>query len=141
MKKFDHYCSNLAVLATAETVLERESWDETGVEFVIGGIIDKFSIQFELGWKVLKELLKYEGRREAGSDSPRDIIKSAYAVYDFMDETVWLSMLRTRSNLAHIYDGNEAKRLVDVIIQNYIPEFLRMRDCIAQRYTDFLDEL
>lgn len=141
MKKFDHYCSNLAVLATAETVLERESWDETGVEFVIGGIIDKFSIQFELGWKVLKELLKYEGRREAGSGSPRDIIKSAYAVYDFMDETVWLSMLRTRSNLAHIYDGNEAKRLVDVIIQNYIPEFLRMRDCIAQRYTDFLDEL
>ena len=33
--------------------------------FIISGIIDKFSLQFELGWKVLKELLKYEGRSEA----------------------------------------------------------------------------
>lgn len=31
-------------------------------EFIIGGIIDKFFIQFELGWKVLKELLSYEGQ-------------------------------------------------------------------------------
>ena len=55
MKKLDHYRANLEVLSTAgQQDLENE--------FVIGGIIDKFMIQFELGWKVLKEWLQYAGR-------------------------------------------------------------------------------
>ena len=51
MKKFEHFKSNLRVLALAEK-------ENLSNEFIIGGIIDKFFIQFELGWKVLKELLK-----------------------------------------------------------------------------------
>ena len=35
-------------------------------EFIIGGIIVKFSLQFELGRKVLKELLRYEGVKISG---------------------------------------------------------------------------
>ena len=63
MKKLDHYRANLEVLSTAgQQDLENE--------FVIGGIIDKFMIQFELGWKVLKELLQYEGRSEPGPALP-----------------------------------------------------------------------
>ena len=38
-----------------------------------GGIIDKFYIQFELSWKVLKELLILEGVAEAKAGSPKDI--------------------------------------------------------------------
>ena len=49
MKKYDNYASNLRVLERAD----REALDN---EFIISGIIDKFSIQFELGWKMLKEL-------------------------------------------------------------------------------------
>ena len=60
MKKFDHFSSNLAVLATAP----KEDLNNT---FIVGGIIDKFFLQFELGWKVLKELLRYEGRSIASS--------------------------------------------------------------------------
>ena len=44
MKKFDNYVSHLRVLERAD----KESMDN---EFIISGIIDKFSIQFELGWK------------------------------------------------------------------------------------------
>ena len=44
-------------------------------EFIIGGIIDKFFIQFELGWKVLKELLSYEGQSISASGSPKMILK------------------------------------------------------------------
>ena len=49
MKKFDNYSSNLRVL-------ERADKEILSNEFIISGIIDKFSIQFELGWKMLKEL-------------------------------------------------------------------------------------
>ena len=54
MKKFDNYRKNL-------DVLRRSDQQDLNNEFIISGIIDKFSIQFELGWKVLKELLTYEG--------------------------------------------------------------------------------
>ncbi len=128
MKKLDHYRANLEVLSTAgQQDLENE--------FVIGGIIDKFMIQFELGWKVLKELLQYEGRSEARSGSPREILKTAFQVYDFVDEDVWIAMLRDRNNMSHIYDGNAARRLALTIIDAYIPAFQRMEREIVKRYS------
>ena len=128
MKKLDHYRANLEVLSTAgQQDLENE--------FVIGGIIDKFMIQFELGWKVLKELLQYEGRSEARSGSPREILKAAFQVYDFVDEDVWIAMLRDRNNMSHIYDGNAARRLAQTIIDAYIPAFQRMEREIVKRYS------
>lgn len=81
MKKYDNYVSNLDVLKHAD----EQKLDN---EFIISGIKDKFCLQFDLGRKLLKELLAYEGRAEAATGSPREIIKAAYAVYDFMDETV-----------------------------------------------------
>lgn len=38
-------------------VLERADQEKLDNEFIISGIIDKFSIQFELGWKILKEYI------------------------------------------------------------------------------------
>ena len=60
MKKFDNYVSNLEILRKADS-------ENLENEFIISGIIDKFFIQFELSWKVLKELLRYEGKSAAGS--------------------------------------------------------------------------
>lgn len=134
MKKYDNYTSNLDVLRHAD----EQALDN---EFVIGGIKDKFCLQFELGWKLLKELLIYEGRAEAASGSPREIIKTAYAVYDFMDEAVWLDMLRDRNASTHIYDGEEVGRLARRVIDRYIPAFERMQEAIQKRYADVLNEL
>lgn len=46
MKKFDQYSRHLQVLCRAE------QQDITN-EFIVSGIIYKFYIQFEFGWKVL----------------------------------------------------------------------------------------
>ena len=72
MKKFDNYSSALETLKQAKD-------QDLENEFVQGGVISKFSLQFELGWKLMKELLKYEGDKTAATDSPREIIKPAYA--------------------------------------------------------------
>ena len=127
MKKFDNYCSNLRVL-------ERADKETLSNEFIISGIIDKFSIQFELGWKLLKELLDYEGSRVPATGSPRGIIKEAYAVYPFFDGEIWLKMLRDRNDMAHIYSGNAAKELVGRISQTYIPEFQRLEKELRRAY-------
>lgn len=131
MKKFENYVSHLRVLRRAD----KESLNN---EFIISGIIDKFSIQFELGWKTLKELLAYEGSRTSETGSPRSIIKEAYLIYPFFDGDIWLSMLKDRNDMAHIYDENAAKNLVKRILEEYIPQFIKLEEEIMARYGDIL---
>lgn len=128
MKKFDNYCRALATL-------EQAPQQDLDNEFVQGGVIDKFFIQFELGWKLFKDLLAYEGAPVSASGSPREIIKASYQFFDFVDEGIWLSMLRDRNNTAHVYDEKKALQLIDRIIGTYIPEFVRVRNGVANRYS------
>ena len=126
MKKFDDFISNLKILAHAGEQ-DREN------PFIMSGILSQFSMQFELGWKVLKRLSEYEGMSK-GMGSPRGVIKAAYQYLDFMNEDVWLSMLKDRNDTAHLYDGAAALALADRVITDYIPEFQRMRTAIEARY-------
>ncbi len=134
MKKFDNFSSNLKVLKCAEK-------EDLNNDFIISGIIDKFFVQFELSWKVLKNCLKYEGKGVANSGSPREILKEAYSTYEFIDEKIWLEMLKARNDMSHIYDGGAAKKLVDVILTKYIPEFLKLQANIQKVYGDILEEM
>lgn len=127
MKRYENYASALQVLSKAP-------FQDLSNEFVQGGIIDKFALQFELGWKLLKWVLSYEGDARAASGSPREIIKAAYGYFDFINEDTWLAMLRDRNNTAHIYDGDAINQLIEVIINRYIPEFERLQDALLSRY-------
>lgn len=127
MKKFDQYSRHLQVLCRAE------QQDITN-EFVVSGIIYKFYIQFELGWKVLKELLRYEGANQAATGSPREIIKTAYAYFDFIEENIWLEMLRDRNDTTHIYNEEAAQKLVEKILHRYIAVFVTLEQHIRERY-------
>lgn len=134
MKRFDNYVSNLEILKRAEN-------EDLENEFIISGIIYKFFVQFEFSWKVLKELLQYEGKRAAASGSPREILKAAYELYDFIDEDIWLEMLKSRNDMTHIYDGEAAKRLVNSILHRYIPEYIKLRDRIFDKYENVLTQI
>ena len=127
MKKFDNFSSNLKILSTAFK-------ENLSNEFIIGGIINKFTLQFELSWKLFKELLAYEGISSYSTGSPREIIKAAYKCYDFIDEDVWLSMLKTRNTITHIYDSQQAQIMVQEIITKYIPEFQKIETALIKHY-------
>lgn len=131
MKKFENFEVHLQTLKKAPM-------EDLDNEFIISGIIDKFYIQFELGWKMLKELLQYEGKAIRVTGSPRSIVKEAYNCYDFMREDIWLEMLKNRNDTTHIYDGESAKNLVNVIITDYIPEFQRVLDKLKKIYGEML---
>ena len=133
MKKFDHFKSNLKILEKADK-------EDLTNEFILGGIIDKFFIQFELGWKVLKELLQYEGKSIGSTGSPRSIIKAAYSVWDFIDEELWLEMLKARNDISHMYNEAAARDLVENILNKYIGEFQKLRICLQEQYGEMLLE-
>lgn len=134
MKKYENYATHLAVL-------ERAYGQELENEFIVSGIIDKFFIQFELGWKLLKELLGYEGKGIGATGSPREIIKAAYRYYDFMNEEIWLAMLKCRNDLAHIYDENRARELLAEILEKYIPELRQLLAGLQGLYGEELSQL
>lgn len=134
MKKFENYRANLAVLSRADQ-------QDLENEFIISGIIDKFFLQFELGWKTLKDLLAYEGVDAARSGSPREIIKAAFQIYDSLEEDTWLTMLAQRNNMAHVYSETAARALTDRILTDYIPAFRALETEILTRYADVLDQL
>ena len=133
MKKYKNYVSNLKIL-------EKAKKEDLANEFILSGIIDKFFIQFELGWKVMKELLLYEGRSIGSTCSPRSIIKAAYAVWDFIDEEKWLEMLKARNDMSHMYDELAAKKLVQDILDRYIPEFQKIKNELEEQYGDMLEQ-
>lgn len=127
MKKFEQYSRHLQVLCRAEQ-------EDITNEFIVSGIIYKFYIQFEFGWKVLKELLRYEGANQAATGSPREIIKTAYAYFDFIEENIWLEMLRDRNDTTHIYNEEAAQKLVEKILHRYIAVFVTLEQHIRERY-------
>lgn len=134
MKKLDNYVSALRVLSDASS-------QDLSNEFILGGVINKFTLQFELGWKLLKALLSYEGIAVAASGSPREIIKASFQCFDFLDEELWLRMLRDRNDTTHIYDADKTLRLVNAVIRDYIPEFQRLAAGVEARYGETLGEL
>lgn len=133
MKAYDHYVQAL-------DALKRAPDQDLENEFIQGGVVSKFQLQFELGWKLFKALLAYEGDATAATGSPRDIIKAAYRYYDFMDEDVWLQMLRSRNEAAHIYDGTVAARLTRAVVDIYLPEFVHVQEGVEARYGELLHE-
>ena len=76
----------------------------------------------------------------ANTGSPREIIKAAYTVYyKFIDEDVWIEMLKTRNDMTHIYDGEAAKRLVCQILNDFIPEFEKLENGLINTYGENLE--
>ena len=131
MRRFNQYEKALSVLARANE-------QDLSNEFVQSGVVDKFSLQFELGWKLLKGLLSYEGDATATTGSPRDILKSAFRYYDFIDEETWLAMLRDRNTMSHLYDEEAMLQLVDRVLKTYIPAFQTLEDGVLERYGETL---
>lgn len=131
MKKNENFASALANLKDAPN-------QDLSNDFVQSGLINKFALQFELSWKLLKRLLEFEGDPISASGSPRDIIKAAFKIYDFLDEDVWLDLLRDRNTIVRIYDGDRAAELVGRILSAYLPAFEALDEGLSVRYGDSL---
>ena len=60
MKKYENYVSALNSLRKAPE-------QDLGNDFIQSGIIDKFGLQFELGWKLFKEIGRASCRERVSS--------------------------------------------------------------------------
>lgn len=64
--------------------------------FVCHGIVHIFQEAFDLGLMAFREALKRDGQGMAAMGFAKELIAAAYEQYLFVDEDIWLAMLRDR---------------------------------------------
>lgn len=91
--------------------------------YVISGIGSKFSITFELAWKVMEDILiQHYLINNFVTISPKETLLAAHSVGLIYDER-WMAMLTLRNLLSHDYDGEIIRKSCDTIINEYIDLF------------------
>ena len=96
------------------------------------GLIKTFELCFELFWKVLKDLLLYEGYEEKG---PRSVIRRSFEVgyIDEQDCEILLEALEKRNVLSHTYSENVSIEVEALIKSHYYPVLSRLRTVLRAR--------
>ncbi len=91
-----------------------------------------FEFTFELSWKVLKDLLFYEGHVVNG---PRAIIRNSFEVgyIDEFDCEVLLDALEMRNILSHAYREDTAIEAVVLIKDQFYFVLLRLYETLMER--------
>ena len=94
------------------------------------GIIQFFEMTFELAWKMLKDYLEEQGFVQM--NSPRTVLKQAFASGLIGDGHSWLQILRDRKLMSHTYDEITAVTVENLIRNRYAPLMQKLRKTAKQ---------
>ncbi len=99
------------------------------------GVIQRFEYTFELAWKVLKDLLFYEG---FDVKSPREVIRQAFASeYLSEDDTeTALDALEKRNLLTHTYEEATMLEALDLIENHFQPMLSRLLKTLGKKASE-----
>lgn len=124
-RRFLAFCKSLDALAEAR---QRDLTDS----FVLSGTSAKFSITFDLAWKVMKDILiQYYAITGFVSGSPREVLREAFKANLISDEA-WMDMLKVRNELTHDYDCEIVKTHCSTIVEKYIDLFYDFEKVVKQ---------
>lgn len=123
-RRFQSFCNSLDALAEAK---QRDLSDS----FVLSGTSAKFSITFDLSWKVMKDILvQYYAITGFVTGSPREVLREAYKA-NLISDDAWMQMLKVRNELAHDYDCEIVKEHCYAIVEQYIDLFYEFKHKVS----------
>ena len=99
-------------------------------DVVRDGVIQRFELTYELAWKTTKEYLELIGIVDR--NSPKAVIKEAYAQKLIVDEETWLLMLDDRNMTSHVYKEEMAEEITERIVNFYTHEFEKLLGILSQ---------
>lgn len=124
-RRFMSFCNSLDALAEAR---QRDLSDS----FVLSGTSAKFSITFDLSWKVMKDILvQYYAITGFVAGSPREVLRESYKANLISDES-WMEMLKVRNEFAHDYDCEIVKEHCNTIVKEYIDLFYEFEETVKK---------
>lgn len=95
------------------------------------GVIQRFEFTFELAWKTLKAVFEDEGL--IGLNSPKMVLREAFAAEIIKEDELWLAMLNDRNSTAHIYNEHLAIEICHNIQEKYIFALAQLLKNIEKR--------
>lgn len=114
--KLNNFQNALQRLKEAAVELEKSNASDV----VRDGLIQRFEFTYELAWKTTKEYLQDQGIVD--KNSPKAVIKEAYAQKLILNEKNWLLMLNDRNMTLHVYKEEMSKEIAERITKCYIKE-------------------
>ena len=124
-RRFESFCNSLKALSEAR---ERDFSDSFGVS----GTGAKFSITFDLAWKVMKDILiQHYAIIGFVTGSPKDVLREAFKA-NLIDDDDWMEMLKVRNELTHDYDGAVIISHCKMIVGKYIDLFYEFEDVVKR---------
>ena len=121
------YENSLKALAKLKELQDKKTLDS---DIFRDALIQRFEFTFELIWKLLKAYLEEEGIQNI--NSPKSVLKAAYANHLINEESIWIDMLKDRNLTSHIYTEKTAIEISRKIIDDYIPLFKRLLEKIGE---------
>lgn len=126
-KRYESFKNSLSSLSEAR---ERDMTDS----FVLSGTSAKFSITFDLAWKVMKDILvQYYAITGFVAGSPREVLRESFQAY-LIEGDEWMEMLKVRNLLAHDYDGIIVKNSCQTIVDVYITKFEEFQEKVENLF-------
>lgn len=120
MDKFqEKYDKLLAAVARLREALA--DYKKTPLDSIRDGTIQRFEFCTELAWKTMREYLLDQGYSEI--NSPKAVIRQAYAFGMIKDEQEWLNLQTDRNMTSHVYDEETAKAIFERIENIYLNLF------------------
>ncbi len=128
-RRFLSFCNSLDALEEARR-------RDLGDSFVLSGTSAKFSITFDLAWKVMKDILvQYYAITGFVTGSPREVLRESFKANLISDDT-WMEMLQVRNELSHDYDGEIVKAHWHAIVETYIDLFYDFRKQVEKLFRE-----
>lgn len=116
IQRYDNY--HTACMRVLEiTVSDRDVNDLSDLE--MEGLIHRFKHAFELGWKVLQDLMMYKGY--VFTPGPNGTLAQAFEDGMISDHDGWRQMARARITTAHTYDEEDVKEVAHDFYNIYAP--------------------
>lgn len=122
LQKCENFCKAVTRLS--------EALDELALNpastVIRDGVIQRFEFTFELAWKSIREYLEDQGSDMSGIVFSKQVFKAAYAAEIIHDEQVWLDMLTSRNITSHVYDDEQAAKVVASIRERFLPPLTKL---------------
>lgn len=90
------------------------------------GLVQRFEICWELGWKTIRDYLADSGA-PLQVPNPINAIRAGAQVNLIADPDAWVAAMRARNEMAHEYDCTKFEQIVSQIATTFVPLLADLR--------------
>ena len=97
------------------------------------GLIQRFEYTFELAWKTLKDYNESQGFI---TGTPRETLKQAFQANILDNGEIWMEMLDKRNLMAHTYEENTFRQVLEDIRLKYFEQIESMYNYFNEKNSE-----